>query len=460
MSRITAEASAELRSIPGVLKVGSHVGRAITGDAVVGINSGEIWLTLDPAADYDEVVAATQEVISGYPGLFYEVQNYRPEEIDELLDGAADSLAVRIYGHELGVLRDIAQEVAATIANIDGIVEAQPALYQEEPQVEIIVDLAAAEQHGIKPGDVRRQATTLLSGIHVGSLFEEQKVFDVMVWGVPEIRNDLTSISELLIDTPAGDQIPLGEVADVHITPAATVIRRDAVSRYIDVIATVSGRSFDAVAGDIESQLQGLDIPFEYHLEVLNGAQGIQMAWQRLLATAVAALVAVYLFIQAAVSSWRLSFAIFLTLPVALVGGVAAISISGGVLSTGSLFGFLAVLTLAIRNVLVMNHYLQQRAFVTEKSPDIEGIVQQAQEGVIPVVMTALAAAVALLPLLIASNIAGNELVWPMTVTILGGLVTSTLYTLFILPAVFILWPATPVPVGAPATMQAVVETV
>ncbi|MCC6457521.1 MAG: efflux RND transporter permease subunit [Caldilineaceae bacterium] len=460
MTRISAQASEELRSIPGVLNVGSHVGRAITGDVAVGINSGEIWLSLDPAADYDAMAAAIREVMDGYPGLLYAVQDYRPEELDELLQSVDNSLIVRVYGHELTVLRDIAQNVAASIANIDGIVGTQPILYEEEPQVDIVVNLAAAEEHGIKPGDVRRQATTLLSGIHVGDLFEDQKVFDVMVWGVPEIRSDLTRIKELLIDTPSGNQIALGEVADVNITPAATVIQRDAVSRYVDVVASIEGRSFDAVSADIQNQLQGLDIPLEFHTEVLNSAQGLQTTRLRLLAIVIAALLGVYLLMQAALSSWRLSFALFLTLPVALVGGVVAVFISGGVLSTGSLFGFLTVLALAVRNILVLGHRLQVRTFVEAGNVNSEGVIQGAQERVIPLVTTALATAAALLPFLFGGNIAGNELVWPMVVVILGGLVTSTLSTLFVLPAFFILWPSTPAPETAPVLAQPALETV
>jgi Cu/Ag efflux pump CusA len=380
------------------------------------------------------------------------VQNYQPEEIDAALRGSDSNLVVRVYGHDLDLLYEKAQEVATTIAGIDGIVESQPVLSQEEPQVEIVVNLAAAEQHGIKPGDVRRQATTLLSGIQVGNLFEEQKVFDVVVWGVPEIRNDLTNINELMIDTPAGSQIALGEVADVRIAPAATTIEREAVSRYVDVIATVDGRSLEVVSADIESRLQGIELPFEFHIELLSDAQSLQTTRQRLLAIALAALIGVYLLMQAAFSSWRLSFAIFLTLPVALVGGVVAALLGGGVLSTGSLFGFYALLALAVRNGLVMIHHLQLRTAVEDGSAKHDQVVREALERVTPVMMTALAVAVAFLSFLFAGNMAGNELVRPMAVVILGGLVTSTLFTLFILPAVFIRWPATmPVPAVAPA---------
>ena len=149
----------------------------------------------------------------------------------------------------------------------------------------------------------------MLSGIQVGNLFEEQKVFDVIVWGAPELRNNLSDVSELLIDTPSGRQVPLSAVADAGIAPAATVIERDAVSRFIDVNAIVSGRSIDAVTADVESSLQGLEIPFEYHVEVLSNAQGVQANQQRLIAIAVAVIIGVYLLMQAAFSSWlRFSF--------------------------------------------------------------------------------------------------------------------------------------------------------
>jgi Cu/Ag efflux pump CusA len=374
------------------------------------------------------------------------------------VQSSEESLVVRVYGHELGVLRDIAQEVASGISAINGVVQAEPVLYDEEPQVEVIVNLAKAEELGIKPGDVRRQATTLLSGLHVGNLFEEQKVFDVMVWGVPEIRNNLTSIQELLIDTPSGEQIRLGDVADVQITPAATLIQRDSVSRYIDVVATVGGRSLDAVSSDIQSHLQTLTIPLEFHVEVLNNAQGLQETRIRLLAIAIAALLGAYLLIQAALSSWRLSFALFATLPVALVGGAIAVFISGAELSIGSLFGFLAVLALAVRNVLVTSHYLQLRTVDSEGRANADEIAEEAKERVTPIVTTALAVAGALLPLFLVGNIPGTEFVRPMIAVILGGLVTSTFYTLFVVPAAFILWPTARART-APVAAQPALET-
>ncbi len=144
--------------------------------------------------------------------------------------------------------------------------------------MEIEVDLAAAQRYGLKPGDVRRAAATLLSGIQVGNLFEEQKVFDVVVWSTPETRSSLTSIRDLLIDTPGGGQVRLGDVAQVRIVPAPTVIRHDAVKRYLDVVVNVVERDLGAVAADIERRLQEIKFPLEYHAEVLGEYAGCQQA--------------------------------------------------------------------------------------------------------------------------------------------------------------------------------------
>jgi Cu/Ag efflux pump CusA len=185
MNRILAQATRELRAIGGVYNVGSHIGRAETGDQIVGVNSGELWINLSPAADYDATVAAVREVVDGYPGLFRTVENYQPERLGEALTRSNQDVVVRLYGYELDVLRAKAQEIQQAMAKVSGVVEARADIVADEPQVEIEVDLAAAERFGIKPGDVRRSATTLLSGLHVGNLFEDQKVFDVVVWGKP-----------------------------------------------------------------------------------------------------------------------------------------------------------------------------------------------------------------------------------------------------------------------------------
>lgn len=455
MSRITAQVSEELRSIPGVRNVGSHVGRAITGDQVVSINAGELWVSLDPAADHDATMAAVQEVIDGYPGLFRAVQTYLPERLDEALTGAEQSLVVRLYGNDLAVLREKAEEVRQLVASVDGVVSTQADLQVEEPQVEIRVDLAAAERYQIKPGDVRRAATTLLSGLHVGDLFEDQKVFAVVVWGVPEIRSSLTSINELLVDTPGGGQVRLGDVAEVRIVPAPTQIRRDAVSRFVDVGANVDGRDLGAVAAEVRGRLQGVAFPLEYRAEVLGESVERQAAFQRLLGFLIIIVIGIFLLVQAAFSSWRLALVTFLSTPVALVGGVLAAILGGGGISLGSLFGFLAVLGLAVRNGMVLIGHFQQLEQREGLPFGAELVLRGARERLGPIMMTTTATALAMLPFVVFGSIPGLELVAPMAAVILGGLLSTLLLTLFIAPTLYLRFGASREPVAARAPVVA-----
>jgi CzcA family heavy metal efflux pump len=443
MNRIMAQAGAELRTIPGVRNVGSHVGRAETGDQVVGINSGVLWVSLDPAAGYEATVAAIQEVIDGYPGLLRTVHTYQPERTAEALTSADQDIVVRVYGHELGVLREKAQEVRQIVSGIEGVVDARAELPAEEAQVEIEVDLAAAERNGIKPGDVRRQATTLLSGLQVGNLFEEQKVFDVVVWGVPEIRNNLTQIHEMLIETPTG-QVQLREVADVRIAPSPVIIRRDAVSRFIDVGANVRGRALNSVAADIRNQLQAIEFPLEYHAEVLGESIEQQAAQQRMLGVVIAAVIGIFLLLQAAFASWRLAFATILTLPMAVAGGALAAFAGGGALSLGSLCGFLTVLGIAVRNCIVMTKHFQHLELYEGEMFGPQLVLRGAGERLAPLLMTAFTTAAALLPLVLFGEIAGHELVRSTAIVTLGGLVTATLLNLFVTPALYLRFGASP----------------
>jgi Cu/Ag efflux pump CusA len=204
----------------------------------------------------------------------------------------------------------------------------------------------------------------------------------------------------------------------------------------------VSGRTVDAVKADIESRLQGIDIPFEYHMEVLSDSQGVQTNQQRLIAIAIAAVIGIYLLMQAAFSSWRLAFVVILTLPMALTGGVLAALLGGGVLSTGSLFGFFAVLAVAVRNGMVLISHLRHLGQNEDEGIEAELVLRGARERMTPILMTALATGLALTPLLFGGNIAGSEIIRPMAAVIIGGLVTSTLLNLFIVPALYLRWPS------------------
>jgi CzcA family heavy metal efflux pump len=438
MGRIAGLVSRELEAIPGVGSVGAQMGRAIQGDRAVNVSSAELWVSIDPAADYDRTAGTIQKVIDGYPGIRHEVLTYLKDKASVMEATPNDSLVVRVIGDSTDVLRSQAEAVKTAMAGINGIVSARLILPVQQPAVEVKVDLVAAQRYGLKPGDVRRASATLLSGIQVGNLFEEQKVFDVVVWSTPETRNSLSSMRDLLIDTPNGGRVRLGDVAQVRIVPAASVIRHDGVRRYLDVVAGVRGRDLGAVAVDVNSRLRQLQFPLEYHAEVLGDYAQRQAAQTRLFTLVVAALIGVFFLLQAAFGSWRLALLSFLTLPLALVGGLLAALVTGGVISLGSLAGLLAVFGITVRHqILLFDHYRHLARYEGE-SVGLGLALRGARERLAPIVMTAFAAGLALLPALLLGDIPGLEIVRPMAIAILGGLITSTLLNLFILPTLYL----------------------
>jgi Cu/Ag efflux pump CusA len=442
MKRITSRATGELRAVDGVRNVGAHVGRAVTADQVVGVNSGEIWVSIDPKADYDRTLRNVQGVVAGYPGMSQDVRPFSSERVDEVLSGNEDDVVVRLYGEDLQVLGTKAREVRKALAGVDGLANERVQFHTNEPTLVIEPDLAASQANGIKPGDIRRAAATLLSGIAVGSLFEEQKVFDVVVWGTPDTRSSVSSIKQLLIDTPEGGHVRLGDVADVRIAPNPSVIRRQGVSRYVDVTAHVDSRgglfkywAMGSATKDVEKALENVKFPLEFHAEVLATDR---QPLGRFFAIALAAAIGIFLLLQAAFGSWRLGAATFVAVPVALTGGLLAALIGGGTLSFGSYAGLLAVLGLTARNgMALMSHYrrLEQDEGMAF-GPDL--VVRGARERFPAMVSSAIAVAIVVIPAIVAGPIAGFEVIQPLAIVVLGGLVTSLFMNLFVAPAVYL----------------------
>jgi Cu/Ag efflux pump CusA len=219
MRRITARASKELRAIPGVRNFGSHIGRAEVADEVVGPNFTELWISLDPGVDYDATVAKIQQAVDGYPGLQRDLLTYLRERIKEVLTGASATVVVRIEGPDLAQLQSHAQTVHDALAGITGVVDLKTQAQVLVPQIEIKFQPAKAERYGLTAGDVRRAVTTLVHGSKVGEFIEEQRFFDVVVWGTPETRASVDAVRAMRISTPAGGVVPLTAVADVQIMP-------------------------------------------------------------------------------------------------------------------------------------------------------------------------------------------------------------------------------------------------
>lgn len=435
MSRIVTQAGKELEGLDGVKNVGAHVGRAVTGDAIVGVNYAELWVSIDSKADYQSVVNAVGEVVDGYPGLKIDLQTYQPGRISEALEKKEDNLTIRVYGNDLIILQELAHEIKERLSEVVGVSDIQVEKQTEEPQVQIKVDLASAERFRIKPGDIRRNAATLLSGLQVGSLYENQKVFDVVVWGAPEIRSSLTDIEGFLIDTPVG-QAPLGQLAKISIAPAPAVIKRESVSRFIDVRASVTGGNSE-ISSDIKNRISETNFPLEYHAELLEKPlqkQDIQTLASIIMASAFG----IFLLLQAAFKSWRLALLVFLSLPLALSGGVLSASLGGGILSIGSLVGFLAILAIGVRNSVLLIANLQRLEAEERMQPGPKLILRGFTDRLVTILMTTASIGLIFLSFVLVGDVPGTEILRPMAIVILGGLITSTLLNLFLIPVAYL----------------------
>ncbi|QJW97589.1 efflux RND transporter permease subunit [Frigoriglobus tundricola] len=449
MHRVTAAASRELRTLENekgqklVNNFGSHIGRAEVADEPVGPNFTELWISIPGDVDYEPSVKKIADVVYAYPGLYRDLLTYLRERIKEVLTGASGAVVVRLYGPDTAVLRAKAKEVEAAMKDVEGVTN-----LKVEPQVlvaQIDVRLRPEDlaKYGLTPGHVRRASTTLLKGQKVGEVFDGQKKFDVVVWGAGALRTDLSAVQNLPIDIQDAQngtqvrQVRLMDVADVQIVSAPNEVRRENASRRLDVTCNVSGRDLGSVAREVEAKVRQIPFEREYHPEFLGEYQARQESTRKLYALAGLALVGIVLLLFVDFGTWRPTLLVALTIPFALVGGVFSVTISTGVVSLGSLVGFVTVLGIAARNgIMLVSHFRHLEA--EEGVPFGVGLVLRgAEERLAPILMTALATGLALLPLAVTGNKPGQEIEYPLAVVILGGLITSTLLNLFLLPPLY-----------------------
>jgi CzcA family heavy metal efflux pump len=437
MDRVTLRASEEMMAVDGVLNFGSHIGRATVADEVVGPNFTELWISIDDTKDYDKTVAQVQEIVDGYPGLYRDLLTYLTERIKEVLTGTSASIVVRVFGPEMDELRSTANLVAAQIKPIEGVTTLKVEPQVLVPQISVHMRPEAASQFSLTPGALMRSVTTLVNGMQVGEIYKDQNIFGVIVRGETSLHSDLRTLSELMIDTPAGGQVPLGTVADLSIVPAPNEIKREAASRRIDITCNVDGRDLASVATDIErAVLANVSFKTGYHPEFLGEYAEAKASRNRLLLLSLASICAIAVILYIDFQSWKLVGIILCTLPLALLGGVLGVHASGGILSLGSLVGFVTVLGIAARNaIMLISHY---RHLATEEgvSDRLELVMRGAEERLAPIMMTALTTGLALVPLVVTGEIPGQEIEYPLGLVILFGLITATLVNLIILPII------------------------
>jgi CzcA family heavy metal efflux pump len=438
MQRITLAAAEDLQAIPGVRNFGAHMGQAFQGDEPYGINFGENWISIDPHVDYEDTIAAIDGVIADYPGLFRDRKTYLDERVKEVVAGGSEPIVIRLFGPDLHTLGEQAAQMEQILGEIDGVVNEHTDLHTDVPQMDVEVDLQKAAQYGLKPGDVRRAAATLVASEEVGDIFRGGRAYDVVVWSVPSARDSVPDIAGLLIDTPSGQRVRLGDVATVSLQPAPNAIDREDGSRHLDILADIEGVDIGTVGEEVDDALDAHRFPRGYHVELLGEFEEQEAAQERLFATGAVAVALIFLLLQISLGSWRPALLAFVTLPIALVGGVLAAFVTGGIISIGSLVGFFTVFGIAARNGILLINHAQHLEREEGETFGVDLVLRAARERLSPILMTSLATGLALVPLAVFGDRPGQEIEHPLAIVILGGLFTSTLLSLFVIPPLYL----------------------
>ena len=438
MKRIVEQLQQRLLQIPGVTHVGAHIGQALLGEEIAGPEFSEQWITLAPNANLARTEAAVRAVGASFPGTYLDLTTYLHERIDETISTDAEDVVVRILGPDFGTLQNLAQQVTDKLRRTPNLVDLHPQSQGFIPQIQETVNAPVAARYGLTPGDVRREAAVIFGSVELGEIWNNGVAVGVTGYSQPSARQSLSDVRRLLIDTPGGGHVPLGAVANLVVNTTPSDITRVNGSTKIDVQANVAGNSLSAATDAVQSKLAQVKLPIGYHVELLGEGAARQAAQQRLLIMGIGAAIAILFLLQAAFQSVRLAVLLFLTLPVALVGGVLSAWAGVGVIDLGALVGFFAVLGIAARNGILMISHLQHLERVEGQPFGIGLVMRGASERLSPIMMTALATALALAPFVIFGGRPGQEIENPMAIVILGGLATSTLMNLFVLPALYL----------------------
>jgi Cu/Ag efflux pump CusA len=436
MTRITTRTLSELRSTPGVADAGATLGRAVSGDQIVDPSSGELYVALKPNAEYDQAVQQVREIVQGTPGVQGSVSTYEADIQSGVLAAAPDDVTVRVYGEDYPELRSIATEVQRRLATVRGLGRPQIRVPAQDANIEVSINDGRAQSAGVLPGDARRQASTYVEGLTVGNFFEDQAVFDVVVVGAPSLRANVGTFGELPIDTQSGGHVPLSSIASIAVRPDAIDIRHQALSRYVDVVAPVHAGGIGSARSAAQAALSGVRFPLTYHAEVLGGTPDDPTSHWVFMSYVFAALVGILLLLQAAFGSWRMATLFLLSIPIALTGGVLVALITGQARSLGADAGLLAVLLFAVRQGMLQVSAVR-RQHRLDGGTLRRAIVRRAAAERLGSSLAAVAvSAVTLAPFIAAGDSAGNEVTHTAAAVMLGGLVTSTLWSHLLLPAI------------------------
>ncbi len=437
-NRIGGIAEKLLLTIPEVQSTGRRTGRAELDEHAEGVHYTEIDVDLEASErSREEVLDEVREKLSGIPGIALNVGQPISHRLDHMLSGVRAQVAVKLFGEDLGVLRAKAAEIQAALGGVQGVVDLQTEKQVLIPQVRIALDRERSQLYGVQVGDLAELLETALNGRVVGQVLDGQRTYDLYVWYEEAFREDLEAIREMLVDTPSGEKVPLSLLADVHEAKGPNIINRENVRRRIVVSANVSGRDLASTVAAMQAAVGGVDLPPGYAVRFEGQFQSQREATRLIALLSIFTLATMFLLLYSHFRSVMIVGQILLNVPLAFIGGIALTYLMVGTISIATLVGLITLAGIASRNTIMMiSHYLHLMEHEGARF-DRDMIVRGSLERLVPVTMTALVAGIALVPLVLAAGQPGKEILYPVAVVILGGLLSSTLLDMAVTPAIF-----------------------
>jgi len=429
----------DLLAIDGIADAEQQIGRAEGGEDTWGAEKSEFHVELKPGLSgkkQDEIQDKIHEVLDSYPGLTTEVLTFLGDRIGESLSGETAALAVGVYGADLDTLDKTAQQIAAVLEKVPGAVDVQVQTPPSTPVVRVDLDFQALARYGISPSDALDAVSTAYQGAVAAQIFQDIRSVDIAVTTTPELREDPEAVGDLLIRSSGGAAVPLKSIARVYLTEGRTSVSHEGGRPRQVVTANPTPKNAGRVTREAEKAIAAqVKLPPGVYLDYSGTAAGAKAARQELLFNTGIAVMGVVALLLLAFGSGRSTALVLGATPFALVGGVVAVALTGASLSLGSLVGFVTLFGVAARNSILLIAHVDHLIAHEGRDWSLDTVLLATRERVTPILMTALVTGLGVLPLAISTGQAGREIQGPMAIVILGGLITSTIASLILLPA-------------------------
>ncbi len=439
--RIGGQIEKRVAEIPGVRSTSQWAGRAERGADTFGTHYSEYEVDLDPmdGASQQKVLDEIRDVLEAFPGINSEVNTFLTERIDETISGYTSPVVVNVYGKNLDALDQKVQEIAEVMQDIDGAADVQLRAPPGEPQMEVRLDLDKLARWGLRPAEIMQAVKTGFDGAVVGQVYEGNQVFDVVVVLPEDQRQQPQHVKDLPIQTADGVMLRLQDVATIEQVSGRYMILHRGAQRLQTVTSNVTGRDLTSFFEELKQRVHDeVSFTADIYPEFTGAAVAQAQSREDLIVHSTLAGVAVLLLLYMALQSMRNMLLVLMNLPFSLVGGVIAVLMTNGVLSIGSLVGFVTLFGITLRNsIMLVSHY--QYLVVEEGAKwDLDTAIRGAQERLPSILITALVTALAMLPIAVNSDSPGREIMGPMASIIIGGLISSTVLNLLVLPSVIL----------------------